>query len=335
VRLAPGLAAAAAVAALLLLPLASPAAEAKLPALEDAHARGLAFLAAQGGTGPYPAGLAPYAVEAAHAAGLDPATWPDPSRAALDAVAVPAPGEPFLALVRPAYALALAGRLHDWRGEDVGQRLRAGFDGTQSGDAALLNDDLFAGLALVAAGAGLADAQVKAVADLLVANQGDDGGWGYAVGGRSSVDTTAMALLFLHRSGASASAPVSETVARGIEYILSAQDAATGGFAEAPGGEPNCDSTAWALRVPLDGRGLDGWDHLLSLQGPDGGFAYKDGQAASNALCTVEAVTLLGDLLHGRAPAPVEPRGGVDAPALAPAVVGAFLLLAARRFRPI
>lgn len=338
VRLRPGLAAAS--AALLVLVLSFlPVAQASLPALDEAHGRGLAFLAAQGGAGPYPTGLAPYAVEAAHAAGLDPAAWPDPSRAALDSVTVPSPDEPYLGLVRPAYALALAGRLHDWRGEDVAQRLRAGFDGTQSGDPALLNDDLFAGLALLADGADRSDPQVQAVADLLVRHQGEDGGWGYAVGGRSSVDTTAMALLFLDRSGAAAASSLlpSGAVTRANDYILSAQDPATHGFAETPGGSANCDSTAWALRVPLDGRGADGWDYLLALQGPDGGFSYKPGQA-SNALCTVEAVTVLGDALHGRAAPPPPSRDGLDAPALTPAGMVpllAILLLAARWFRPI
>jgi hypothetical protein len=337
VRLRPGLAAVLA-ALLVLAPTFLPVAQAKTATVDEAHGRGLAFLAAQGGMGPYPAGLAAYAVEAAHAAGLDPAAWPEPSRAALDSVAVPSPDTPYLSLVRPAYALALAGRLHDWNGEDVAQRLRAGFDGTQSGDPALLNDDLFAGLALLADGASGSDPQVAAVVDLLVRNQGEDGGWGYAVGGRSSVDTTAMALLFLHRSG-TADAPtlrVSGAVTRGTDYILSAQDPATQGFAETPGAEPNCDSTAWALRV-LDVHGSEAWDYLLALQGSDGGFSYKPGQA-SNALCTVEAVTVLGDALQGRAAPPVPSRTGTDTPGLAPASLVALLvclLLGFRWFRPI
>lgn len=324
-----------AVLALVLVAVLVPVAQAKPSALKEAHERGLEFLAAQGGSGPYPAGLAPYAVEAAHAAGLDPAAWPDPSRAALDSVEVPPPEEPFLRLVRPAYALALAGRLHDWHGEDIEGRLRAGFDGAQFGDPGLLNDDLFAGFALSADGNTVHDDEaLGAAAEFLVSNQNEDGGWGYAVDGASAVDTTAMAVLFLQRSQATADGTLYDVAMRAVEFVLSAQDPATGGFAETPGGEPNCDSTAWALRIYLDGRGLDAWDYLLGLQGDDGGFAYKARQA-SNALCTVEAVTLLGDALRGRAPPPPEERSWLDAPTLAPAILVAGLLLAARRFRPI
>jgi Prenyltransferase and squalene oxidase repeat len=303
--------------------------------LDDELARGLEYLAAQGGEGPYPAELAPYAVEAALAAGLDPAAWPEASRSALASVTLPGPDAPFLKLVRPAYALALAGHLDDWQGEDVEARLRAGFDGQQFGEAALLNDDLYATLALVADGADAGDAEVHAVVQLLTRHQNADGGWGYAVNATSSVDTTAMALLLLQRIDVGVEPDAAAATDGAVAFVLSAQDADSHGFAEAPGGRPNCDSTAWAMRVALGGAGVRGWTYLLGLQNDDGGFSYQPGQP-SNTLCSVEAVTVLADALAGRTDLRIEQTPGKDGPAGPAAAVAICLLAAAvisRRFR--
>lgn len=310
----------------------APTASANGSSPEDAHARGMAYLATQGGEGPYPSGLAPYAVEAAHAAGLDVATWPTPSRTALSAVAVPAADAPLLQVVRPAYAAALAGRLRDWQGEDLEARLRAGFDGSQFGDPALLNDDLYALLALVAGGATSADPQVAKSVSYLAAHQNPDGGWGYAAGGASGTDLTAMVLLLSDRLGSTGQATASAATAKAEAYLSSARVDGEG-FAESPGGASNCDSTAWALRVDRTGQWTDAWPWLLDLQSASGGFSYQAGGSA-NPLCTAEAVTALGDALQGRAAAPDLPEDkGRQAPGGSFPLLGTGLLgaLAFRR----
>ncbi|MFA5943293.1 MAG: prenyltransferase/squalene oxidase repeat-containing protein [Candidatus Thermoplasmatota archaeon] len=313
----------------LALVLASTSVEAKGDALPAARDAALEFLARQGGDGAYPAGLAPYAVEAAVAAGLDAASWPSRERSALAGVLVPAMGEPLLRLVRPAHAIALAGGdLTDWNGDDLETRLRAGFDGAQFGDAVLLNDDAYALLALRATGAPSDDAMVESSARFLADHQNADGGWGYAAGSSSGTDTTGMVLAAL-ASGVETGATA--WASDGRAFVNTTRAGA--GYAEMPGGTANCDSTVWALRTLGDHGDAQAWEFLLGLQQADGGVAYQPGQP-SNALCTAEAAALFADAAAGRIPAPGfgSDRG---VPASSAILASALLvgLAAATRFR--
>ena len=234
------------------------------------------------------ASIAPYLVEAAVAAGLDPALWPPVAGGALGRIVVPEPGGPLLALLRPAHALALAGvPLGDVSGRDLASEIRASFDGTQFGDPALLNDDAFAILALAADGASPLDARLAAAGRFLAARQA--GGWSWAEGGPPGTDMTGIVLHAL----AWTQTPYDAAAAWAF---LETTKTSGGGWGESPAGDANCQSTVWGLRATaLLGTPPPAadWDFLLALQAPDGGFRHQPGHP-SDPLCTAEAATLLG-----------------------------------------
>ncbi|MFA5318532.1 MAG: hypothetical protein WC323_03620, partial [Patescibacteria group bacterium] len=86
-------------------------------------------------------------------------------------------------------------------------KLKSYYDGTQMGDAMLLNDDIWSILALASIyETGCPEA--IAAKDFLLDNQNGDGGWGYAVGGSSGSNDTAAAIMALMEMGVSAGDPV-------------------------------------------------------------------------------------------------------------------------------
>jgi len=131
--------------------------------------------------------LVPYVIEAAARIGLEPAEWPARHPVA-DDLAVPA--VPYLATLRPSYALALANPGDAAVTSQVRAAALAGFAGKQFGDANLTLDDAFAILALAAVGNGAAP-QVAAAADFLQAAANATGGWSYLRRGAPDVDSTA------------------------------------------------------------------------------------------------------------------------------------------------
>lgn len=231
--------------------------------------------------------LAPQFTEAVEAAGLATATWPaaNPLR---DQITVPGPEAATITLLRPLRALALADDPRAALDGELVQRVLASFDGTQFGAPHALNDDAYAILALTQAGLPTADERLVASAQALAAAQQDDGGWGWAVGAPSGTDMTGLILRALHL--------VAELETPRLNAALSfvASTRAGTGYAETPGGTPNCESTTWALRArSLGGRPDDpgAWRMLVSLQQPDGGFAHLPG-GPSDAFCTAEVLTV-------------------------------------------
>ena len=247
----------------------------------------------------WPAALVPYILEAASAAGLDVHEWPAPLPVA-DQVGWPPANGSFLSSLRPLHAAALAADGDAQRLSEVRERTLAGFDGSQFGDPALLNDDAFALVVLGAAGAEPATwAQVGPAVRHLVDNQSATGGWPWAVGGAAETDMTGLVLHGLAQADAVRLADAEAALA-----FLATTRGADGGHSLRPGGEPNCDSTVWAIRSQAD-LGLaapdEAWRFLAGLQTAGGGFAVTPG-GPPNDLCTAEAATLLGLSLHGRLP---------------------------------
>jgi hypothetical protein len=234
--------------------------------------------------GRWPEAFVPYLVETAMLGGKDPASWPEDRPLAAQ---LPWPGEGagYMVSLRPLYAWSLLPG-HGGRGAEALERVLAGHDGRQFGDPALLNDDTFALLALD----GLSPSgEAARYGASLAENQSAEGGWSWAPDGEPETDMTGMALEALAGAGAGG------LDAAAARAFLDATHAAGGGHAVHAGGEPNCDSTVWAVRgyraLGLAPPGDDA-AFLRSLQRPDGAVAYRPG-GAGNALCTAEALPAL------------------------------------------
>ncbi len=270
------------VAALVVLLLVVAGCAAPMPTWSDRAVAVLDGMADRAQNHTFDAFLVPYVVEAAARAGLDPGSWPPGHPVMRDWTF---PRGNYLGMLRPLYALALANPGIPEDQVQVQSAVLSGFDGKQFGDAALLNDDAFAILALAAAGSGSLW-QVHDAAAYIADHANATGGWSYAAKGKPDIDSTGIMLAALRAAGRSVDAtPV-------VAYLASAQRP-EGGYGAMPGEPANCDSTVWAIRGLLAFGGevpAAAWSYLASLRGPDG-YAYVAGGAA-NALCTVEVATL-------------------------------------------
>jgi prenyltransferase beta subunit len=138
----------------------------------------------------------------------------------------------------------------------------------------------------------------------LASQSNPNGGWGWAAGVASDVDSSALAVQALLASGASSSSPA---VADGLSYLRNVQlTNSNGGFAASPeqswGVDSNSNSTAFAVQGILaaaqDPLGAS-WivsattpvDFLLGQQLPNGAFVYIDPPA--NLFATQQVVPAL------------------------------------------
>lgn len=315
-------------ALLLTAALAAPLPTARADGDAEIVARALDFLAAtQRGDGSFaqPGVLG----ETVAAAGLDPKTWPSPDASLFSAMRPYAGASDLYAYERLASAAGAAGYdPRDVNGLDLVALVREQFDGTQFGSAEYLNDDVWAILALRAAGVPADDPQVQAAASYVAARQNHDGGWGYAAGSATSgTDMTGMMLAALRAAGRDMTPFVAARV-----FLDSTYREAEGGHTGVPGlaGGANCQSTAWAVHgyaafgVEPRAKTLD---YLRSLEkAGTGGFRISKGGPV-NDFCTMEAALVLSGArfpLRGFAPAMVDaPDVRVGSPARF-RVLGAF-----------
>jgi prenyltransferase beta subunit len=161
-------------------------------------------------------------------------------------------------------------------------------------------DQAWALLGLRAAGEAVPAAAVARLASRANAN----GGWGWATGVASDVDSSALAIEALLAAGAS---PSATAVVNGLSYLRNVQlTNSDGGFAASPeqtwGIDSNTNSTAFAVQGVL-AAGQDPlsatWsisattpvDFLLGQQLPNGAFVYVDPPA--NLFATQQAVPAL------------------------------------------
>lgn len=160
------------------------------------------------------------------------------------------------------------------------------FDGTQIGDAGLLNDDVFGVLALHHAGAP--QPLLREVADRLRATQLPGGGWSWSAGSSFvDVDVTGSAIAALCAAGAG---PGDPDLQEALALLRANQDPATGGFVASAlfGIGVNTDTTGWVasglVQCGIDPQG-PAWttaqgktplDYLLAMQKPDGHFAWTE-----------------------------------------------------------
>ncbi len=156
------------------------------------------------------------------------------------------------------------------------------YDGTQIGDASLLNDDFWGVMALISAGESPSTEIVANSVSFIENNQNDDGGWSWGVGQDSDVDDTACAVMVLIAAGESSG---SNAITNGLNYIKS-QQADDGGFLS--WGATNADTDSWAIDAIVaagqDPTSTD-WtkngntpvDDLLTFQQSDGSFYWQSG----------------------------------------------------------
>jgi energy-coupling factor transport system substrate-specific component len=162
----------------------------------------------------------------------------------------------------------------------------------------LVNITAFAIFALRVAGSSADNAIVSAAGRWIAAQQGSDGGFGFAGrGGGEDVDDTAAALqAVIDASGRRGGAVVAHAVA----YLRRAQNP-DGGFPQQPGGESNAQSTAWAVQG-LDAAGVSvsavkrghsrsPLAYLESLMAPNGSVYYSRTSAQSPVWVTAQALT--------------------------------------------
>lgn len=135
---------------------------------------------------------------------------------------------------------------------------------------------------------------------LLASRANADGGWGFAAGSDSEVDSTALALEALIAAGE----PFTSTaVMSGTAYLEATQNN-DGGFPVSPDGDSNSNSTGFAVQAIL-ASGNDPltatWsvsdstpiDYLLNLQAAEGGIAFVNAADGANLFATVQALPAL------------------------------------------
>ncbi|MBI4092315.1 MAG: terpene cyclase/mutase family protein [Candidatus Kerfeldbacteria bacterium] len=195
-------------------------------------------------------------------------------------------------LARRILALHAIGRNTD----DLAVALEATVVDGHVGTNSLLNDDIFALLALRAAGRSSSSEPLASITSYVVANQRADGGWGVATTSKSDVDDTSSAIESLVSVGGH-----DASVGQALSY-LHLQQNSDGGFPFRRPSVSNSASTSWALHaLEATGESTESWsvngitpiEALLAYQGSDGGFFWQATSTTSTALLTAYAVIAL------------------------------------------
>lgn len=225
------------------------------------------------------------------------------------------PTESALNLEAPLLAIIAAGQdPRTFAQEDLVEKLKSFFDGTQIGDPNALNDDMFGILALVGTGLAPEDPVIQGAKKFLLQNQNSDGGWSFATGGTSDTNMTAMAMTSLLAVGFQNSESV---IQNAVAYLKNAQNN-DGGFPYDPkspfGVASDGASSSWIVfainKLGEDPRswtkeglssqssvkeGKNPIGFLSSLQVPGGYFEYQKGTGEDSftPLTTAYAVIAL------------------------------------------
>lgn len=260
-----------------------------------------------------------WTIMAVAAAGVDPDSWPKGQTSPVEYLREhPNAGGDMTteSLWRARRILAVVSAGEDpssFGGVDHVTELRKTFNG-QFGRAEWVNDDMFAILALTAAGVPPDDAMIQQASEYVVQSQADDGRWCSASrpgsgGCPSPTDMTAAGIEALLAAGRSRD---EANVREAVDYLeaqqLSGADSA--GCLRAKPGEPvNPDSTAWAtlalLRLHADLRqapwvvaGASPVDCLLDFHDSQtGGFTNQKGRV--DTYTTTQALRALTGTPHG------------------------------------
>lgn len=181
---------------------------------------------------------------------------------------------------------------HDSNGVDYVARLLKTKASNQFGEEAFVNDDIFAGLALLAAGVAVDDADVQRAVQAAKDSVNTDGGVSYAVAlDTSDVDTTAYFVQLLNAAGQDGK------VKQAAVRYLKEQQNLDGGWGYEDHGVSNSSSTAvtlQALNKTVRTNHRSGYNFLVSVQKPNGRFSYDtDGSYSYETLNSAYAMMAL------------------------------------------
>ncbi len=189
-----------------------------------------------------------------------------------------------IAMEAPMLAIAATGNdPRTFTGIDLVAKLNTFHTNGQIGDPALLNDDIFGILALIAAGEPLDDPAIQDAKTTLLNAQQENGSWG-------DTNTTAAAIQALIAAGV---APSQEPISRALLWLKDTQNE-DGGFPYSWPANPytgeqdpsDSSSSAWVAHAikkagedpassAWEKNGKDALDHLLALQQSNGSFAHS------------------------------------------------------------
>lgn len=183
-------------------------------------------------------------------------------------------------------------------GRDWLAGLRRFFNNNQFGSERLINDDIWAVLALRSSGAEVGDVQVVAAKNFILANQNQDGGWSYQVGLASDGNDTAAAIMALRVGGLAAQ---DEIITRALDYLRTTQNV-DGGFGYDANADSDGASTAWLISgLQSIGQDPAAWSQathtpisfLQSLALPDGSYRWAVDDQVGSLITTVYAAIAL------------------------------------------
>lgn len=165
------------------------------------------------------------------------------------------------------------------------KRLTTTKSNNQYGSSSYCNDDIFAGLALLAADVKKTSDDMKDAVNGSLPCQNADGGFSYAVTGDSDVDTTAAWIMLASKvrtENAYYKKLLNTKYTKAVAFLRSAQNP-DGGFGYEAGQDSNSSSTAWAM-MALSAQGREagsvmknnenGFSYLKKTYAKDGSYAY-------------------------------------------------------------
>jgi LPXTG-motif cell wall-anchored protein len=210
----------------------------------------------------------------------------------------------------------------DFGGQNLIALIVQGYDARTGRYGAQTTDNLYALLALAAAGQPIPPQAIAALNNAQLA----DGGWSFDGKAETGSDTNTTALAIQALAAANARA---DSTARALAYLKSQQNA-DGGFPYAKtsqfGADTDANSTATVLQAlaaagedPRAWRqGGDPIDALLALQNPNGAFRYQAAQPDDNDLATAQAIPALLLRAFPLSRASLPPVQAAPAPSSAP-----------------
>lgn len=215
---------------------------------------------------------------------------------------------------------AVGGDSTSFGGVNYLTQLEALYDGTQLGDASLLNDDMFGLLALISAGSNASSNMKTQILSFIVAHQAPSGAFSYCTDYTAqwcdpSADLTGAALQALQvaKNNGITTAGQDAAITSALGYLNTNQNG-DGGYGYF--GSSDADSTAWVLMAlnlssPGSAQQTSANAWLLGSQQPDGGFPSFSGSDSTTTAYALIALSGNGWLVEQ--PISTTPgRGGVD-----------------------